>query len=186
MSETKGRTKIPWCSDKEWCQVGCSIKRIHSLYRDKLGPVIEMAGKIRQNYEHLSVPIEELCSHTCVTCGDICCIRATIWFDLKDLLYLYFGLNVFPDAQIVKRNQGDQKTGCCHFSKKGCTLERTERPFVCTWYFCPEQGDYLNRYYPEKRQAIDRRLIEIKTLRNEMEAAFIRISCGAEQQKSRH
>ncbi len=178
MSETKSCTQIPWSSARDWYQVIYSIKRIHTLYREKLGPLSDMAIKIRQHYEDLSVPIEKLCSHTCVTCGDICCVRATIWFDLKDLLYLYFGLNVFPDAQIVKRNQGDQKTGCCHFSKKGCTLERTERPFVCTWYFCPEQGEYLNRHSPELRQTIDRHLLEIKRLRNEMEAEFIRMSCG--------
>lgn len=181
MSETKGRTQIPWSSAGEWYQVLFFIKRIHTLYRDKLGPVSDMAGKIRQYYEDLSVPIENLCSHTCVTCCDICCVRATIWFDLKDLLYIYFGLNVFPEAQIMKSNPADQKTGCSHFSKKGCTLARTERPFVCTWYFCPAQGEYLNRYYPEIKQAMDQRLIKIKTLRNEMEAAFIRISCRFER-----
>lgn len=93
MSETASRTRIPWCSEKEWNQVYLSIKRIHDLYGTQLDPVVALAATIRKNYEAISGAIEKLCAHTCVSCEDICCVRATIWFDFKDLLYLYFGLN---------------------------------------------------------------------------------------------
>lgn len=170
------RDTIPWTKQIEWNQVYNAIKRIDSLYGDKLENICKMATGIRQKYQEMSRSIETICSLTCESCEDICCVRATIWFDLKDLLYLYFGMKMFPDAQIIKTNQESQKKACCHFSEKGCTLNRVERPFVCTWYFCPVQTEYFKRHHPDIKQTIDQTLLEIKGFRNKIEAEFIRIS----------
>ncbi|MCD4677232.1 MAG: hypothetical protein K8S18_14745 [Desulfobacula sp.] len=172
----KGHTNIPWCSAEEWNQVVMSIKTIDMRNRDRLQNIYEMAAKIRQKFDEISEPIETLCSLTCVDCEDICCVRATIWFDLKDLLFIYFGLNRFPEAQIVKKKDGNREKACCYFSEKGCTLERVERPFICTWYFCPAQKNYQVLYYQKVKLRIDQTLLEIKDLRNKMEEEFIRIS----------
>jgi len=131
---------------------------------------------IRQKYEAMSEPIENVCSHTCLYCEDICCKRATIWFDLKDLLYIYFGLNRFPVSQMIKKKGGTQEKACCHFSEKGCTLERIDRPFVCIWYFCPAQTKHMLFHHEKIKKTIDQGLNEIKVLRHKMEEEFIRIS----------
>ncbi|MCD4719179.1 MAG: hypothetical protein K8S13_04870 [Desulfobacula sp.] len=172
----KGRTDIPWCSAEEWNQVFLFIKRIDDLHGQKLVNVYKTANQIRHRFEEMSGSIEKVCSHTCVYCEDICCIRATIWFDLKDLLYIYFGLNKFPASQIIKNSSGNRKKACCHFFEKGCALSRLERPFICTWYFCSEQKRYLTRHHQKIKQNFEQILIEIKNLRNKMEEEFIRIS----------
>ncbi len=177
MSETENDTNIPWNTAEEWDQVLLSIKRIDGLYRQELGRVYKTANQIRHRLEEISGAVEKLCFHTCGHCEDICCIRASIWFDFKDLLYIFFGLNKFPASQIIKTASGNGKRACCHFSEKGCMLSRLERPFVCTWYFCPEQKEYLIRHHQKTKQTIDQSLKEIKDLRNKMEEEFIRISC---------
>lgn len=172
----EGHSNIPWYTAEEWSQVFLSIKKIDDLYEQKLVNVYKTASQIRQRFEEISGPIEKVCSHTCVYCEDICCIRATIWFDFKDLLYIYFALNKFPAFQIIKNSSGRREKACCHFSKKGCVLSRVERPFVCTWYFCSEQKKYLVCHHQKIKQNFDHILIEIKDLRSKMEEEFIRIS----------
>jgi hypothetical protein len=176
MSKMKNHTNIPWYTAEEWEQVFLSIKKINDLYGQKLVNIYKTALQIRQKFEEMSGPIEKVCSRTCIYCDDICCIRATIWFGLKDLLYIYFGLNKFPAYQIIKNSSGNRKKACCHFSEKGCMLERLERPFVCTWYFCSEQKKYLALHHQKTKPTIDKSLMEIKDLRNKMEEEFIRIS----------
>jgi len=176
MSEVVGNAAIPWQSFEEWHQVFLSIKRIDKLHKNRLGKVYGAAIRIKQKFEVLSEPMEKLCSQTCIYCEDICCVRATIWYDLKDLLYIYFGLNTFPKSQIIKKTKRNQEKACCHFSEKGCRLSRLERPFVCTWYICSVQKKYETRHHQKINQNFDQTLLEIKNLRNKMEDEFIRIS----------
>jgi hypothetical protein len=60
--------------------------------------------------------------------------------------------------------------------KKGCILPRIARPFVCTWYLCPAQKEYLAHYYPKLILDFDQTLFDIKELRNKIEKEFIYIS----------
>ncbi|CCK78933.1 hypothetical protein [Desulfobacula toluolica] len=172
----KGHATIPWSSNDEWSQVFIFIKKIDKLYGGKLEIVSDMAIKIQQKFEKISESIDMVCSQTCVQCKDICCLRATIWYDLKDLLYIYFARKTFPESQISKKMQKNKRKSCCWFSEKGCTLSRLDRPFVCTWYFCPVQKKYLARYHHELKQTFDQALMEIKILRNKIEEDFIRLS----------
>jgi len=177
MLQTQNHTDILWYTAKKWEQVYLSIKKIDDLHREKLGIVYKTANQIRQKFKEMSGLIEEICSQTCVYCKDICCIRATIWFDLKDLIYIYFGTQKFPEHQIIKSPYRNHKKACCHFTKKGCMLPRVERPFVCTWYFCPDQKQYIIPENPNMMQCFNQNLEEIKNLRNKMENEFIRVSC---------
>jgi len=179
MAETGNDTNIPWDTAEEWGQVFLSIKRIDGLYRQELGRVYKTANQIRHRFEEISGAVEKLCSHTCGHCEDICCIRASIWFDFKDLLYIFFGLNKFPASQIIKNASGNRERACCHFSEKGCMLSRLERPFVCTWYICSVQKKYQALHHQKLDQNFDQTLLEIKKLRNKMEDEFIRISSCA-------
>ena len=95
-------SNIPWQMDEEWNQVLLSLKAIDSKGKDRLLELFRIAKKIKNEFEIMSEPMEQLCSCTCIECEDICCARATIWFDFKDLLYIYFGTGQFPESQIKK------------------------------------------------------------------------------------
>ncbi|MCP3872687.1 MAG: hypothetical protein GY699_05955 [Desulfobacteraceae bacterium] len=174
----KDYTHIPWQTLDEWNQIFFSIQAIDNLYGDKLNNIRELAINIRQKYKQISDAIEMVCSHTCVDCMDICCKRATIWFDLKDVLYIYFGTKTFPEFQIYKKEKEKSEKSCCHFSPKGCALERTKRPFVCTWYFCSDQKKYLASHHRKINSDFDLIFMEIKNFRNQIEEEFIQISSG--------
>jgi hypothetical protein len=74
-----------------------------------------------------------------------------------------------PDQQLLDR----QGVHCRYGSPDGCRLDRIQRPFVCTWYLCPAQTQRLQKEPVEMKMVSDS-LQQIKRLRREMEASFIR------------
>jgi hypothetical protein len=167
---------IPWQMTEDWNQVLQSFKAVENKGKHKLTPPSGMAKEIQKNYEFLSEPMESLCACTCVNCEDICCMRATIWFDLKDLLYIYFATGKFPESQIKKITLKNQIRTCGCLIQQRCILSRTQRPFVCTWYLCPTQKAYLKQYYPKRLLDFEQTLLNIKGLRNKIEDEFVCIS----------
>ncbi len=174
VKETKQtQTAVPWQDEAQWEQVFESIQRIAERQIEIIGPIRDLAAGIYSHYGQLTGIIEDICSHSCPGCLDVCCIRATLWFDFKDLLYIYFAFGSLPKAQISKKID-DGVQSCCHLTEKGCSLSRTQRPFVCTWYFCPPQKEYLSLQDSEMQNTIDGHLKEIKLLREKIEDEFIR------------
>ncbi len=169
---------IPWKMAEDWNQVLLSFKAIENKGKDRVTELFSIAKKIQKNFKIISEPIENLCACTCVNCEDICCLRATIWFDFKDLLYIYFATGKFPESQIKKNILKNQTRTCCCLTKKGCILSRTERPFVCTWYFCPTQKEYLKHHYPQLIVDFEQILLNIKELRNKIEEEFVCIAAN--------
>lgn len=171
--------ELPWQTLVEWKQIQLSFKAVSDRHTSKSGSdekifqIKQLAGKIRKEYHFLSAPINQICDITCKQCHDICCLKATIWYDFKDLLYLYFGQERFPESQIYKIKTGEQ-AGCCNLAATGCFRTRFERPFVCTWYFCAEQKALLSHENPLLKARVDASLARIKDFRNQMEELFIR------------
>lgn len=162
---------LPWQARSEWREMILFLDTIKNIHGPDLDPVRLLAQRIKSLVESLSDPIEELCAVTCPDCRDVCCERATIWYDFKDILYLYFGSGIFPDRQI-KKIPGQGICHCIHLTQTGCILPRSQRPFVCSWYFCPDQK------HLSQDAAIPEKIIKIKKLRLEMEAAFCSITAG--------
>lgn len=169
-------SNIPWQTDEEWNQVLLTFKAIEKRGEERLNELFKITNKIKKEFVIMSEPMDQLCSYACINCEDICCVRATIWFDFKDLLYIYFGTGIFPESQIKKVILKNQIRACSCFTKKGCVLPRTQRPFVCTWYICPAQKEYLKHYYPKLLHDFEQTLLNIKDLRNKLEEQFIYIS----------
>lgn len=169
-------SNIPWQPAEEWNQVLLSFNALENKGKDRLTKLFSIARKIQKNFELMADPMEKLCADTCVNCEDICCLRATIWFDFKDLLYIYCATGKFPESQIKKVSLKNKTKGCHYFTEKGCILSRIKRPFVCTWYFCPTQKEYLKLHYPNLILDFDRILSNIKELRNKIEEEFVCIS----------
>ena len=156
---------IPWTDPAEFNRVLSALSFLDSRLGPKLDPVRETACCIRNSLENADSGIDRLCQASCPECQDNCCKRATIWYDLKDLIYLYFGLAHLPECQISRINTTEEKYCSC-LTPKGCELPRTERPFVCTWYFCLAQKQ-IPQYL-----SVANEIEQIKQLRTEMEDLF--------------
>jgi hypothetical protein len=169
---------IPWCTSEDWQAV---TRFFHAMSLD-LNPALvqiqTLAGQIRQAFEALSDPMDALCNVTCMDCEDICCKRATIWYDFKDLIYFNFTFGRLPEAQIKKVTDKTGSPHCTHFTETGCCLSRLERPFVCTWYLCPAQKQVISSHELNSGHIIPETVDNLKILRNQMESEFCRISAG--------
>ena len=169
--------EIPWSGEKQWDEVVFSITHVANRHKAQGEHLETMAKQIGREISNLSDSVEQVCLKTCVACNDICCRKATIWYDLKDLLSLYYAGKRLPRSQMEKQMSRHGMI-CCHLSESGCALPRDCRPFVCTWYFCAGQNRYLEQYDPELKHRIAGCLADIKRFRNSIEKEFIRISAG--------
>jgi len=160
---------IPWQSNLKWQEVIFFLDTIKRMHGPALDPVRIFAGKIGSLYDSLSDPIEQLCLATCPDCRDNCCERATIWYDFKDIFYLYFSPGIFPGSQI-RKIPGQRQPCCINLTQTGCLLPRKQRPFVCTWYFCHDQKNLC------QDESFSEKIEEIKLLRQEMETLFCSIT----------
>lgn len=166
-----GQWQVPWQSRKQFSEAVSFFACIDRQRGAELDPVRSLAKDIEKSFCRMEDDLDRLCGMTCPECTDNCCERAVIWYDFKDLLYLYFGPGFMPVCQIVKSRSGG-RSQCPNLDVSGCRLPRSQRPFVCTWYFCPAQ-----KRLSESRGLNDI-VLKIKSLRIEMEEEFCRITGG--------
>ncbi|MBT3388064.1 MAG: hypothetical protein HN417_09030 [Desulfobacula sp.] len=127
---------------------------------------------MQQHFETISDTIEQLFRVTCTDCSDSYCKKAAVFFDLKDILYLYFREEEVPCSQVNRSDKGV----CSHYSEKGCGLSRLGRPFICIWYFCLAQALFLREKNAPMEQFLHQGEISvIKALRKEMKKVFVNI-----------
>lgn len=152
----------PWSEYILWQQVQDFF--LISWNNGNLTEVERLAAMIEQNVAIADGILAELCGKTCISCCDICCARATIWYDFRDLL-LFFALHKeLPPSQIVKGGGA----ACPCLTSQGCMLPRIRRPFVCTWYLCT-----LQKQYCEQQYELESILAEIKVMRTRLEDVFV-------------
>ncbi len=92
----------------------------------------ELALELKEAFNAVSPFIEKHTSIVCPECEKVCCIDKHGRYDKNDLIFLrYLGVE-------VNKNPPDrEETGPCRYmNEKGCLLERWERPFRCTYFFC--------------------------------------------------
>jgi len=162
-------SSIPWPTPALWQEANTCLAHTMRQNHSVLAESHRQAQRIRRRLESIFPLMDRLCRKTCPGCMDICCRRAWVWADFKDLLFLHLAGIPMPDRQLLGR-QGDH---CRYKSPDGCRLDRVQRPFVCTWYLCPAQTQRL-RKDPVEMQIIQEALQQIKRLRQKMEMSFIR------------
>jgi hypothetical protein len=160
--------EIPWNTPLLWQEANASLKREIRCNRYKLDAPVRLARKQRDQLMSIFPLMDELCEQTCRACGDICCQRAWVWADFKDLLFLHLNSIPILERQLLGR-RGEH---CCYFGPGGCRLKRLQRPFVCTRYFCPAQTRLL-RQRPREHERLSTALQNIKVERQTMEDQFI-------------
>ncbi len=146
-----------------------SVKSQEDRFRDAR----KISRGIAEKIARINTDLDVLCQSACVDCENICCSRATIWFDFKDLLYLYLSSCKFPQKQIRK----NRNLSCSCLTPSGCSLKRRDRPFVCTWYICPKQNKILKDREVGHRDRILKVLQEIKKERKQLEVMFLQAVC---------
>ena len=175
------KTTIPWESEEAWAQVVLSISKTmsalsaNSAVGSETTTIQLLAQQIVQAYAEVETVLERVCLASCTTCADVCCSRATVWYDLKDLLIVYLNTSTFPDRQIYRLSDHS----CCNLTPVGCRLNRSDRPFLCTWYICPDQKKVLEGLPDsDKRLAVFRAINKIKTARKDLEQEYAKAVCG--------
>ncbi len=167
------KTLIPWESEDAWPQVVLSISKSISAISEEgseIARIRMLVEQVVQDYAKLETILERICSKSCSSCVDVCCSKATVWYDLKDLLVIYFNRGALPDKQIYKR----PGSTCCNLTPSGCRLIRSDRPFICTWYICPDQKSIIAGFPNSTEQvALYHAIDKIKTNRKDLETLYI-------------
>ncbi|MEW6601082.1 MAG: hypothetical protein AB1499_08935 [Nitrospirota bacterium] len=92
----------------------------------------ELADEVMQAFKMVSPFIEKHTSIVCPECRKVCCIDKHGRYDKYDLIFI--------NALGVRRRHDppdrDESEPCRFLNEKGCSLDRWERPFRCTQFFC--------------------------------------------------
>ena len=161
----------PWSSVSDWKAANNSIGFHRCRFHQDLKPAIQIARLIYDRLESITDPLDVLGRITCSHCPEICCLSASPWYDLRDLVYLHLNQLPIPLSQTIS---GIGET-CCYISHRGCRLPRNIRPWICTWYLCPSQTASARKNKTGPRQPLSRAFEEIKALRKDLEDEFIRV-----------
>ena len=161
----------PWGSKIAWQEIHSSLGYHIQRYQDELKPVVTIARRVRSRLETIFELLDGLCAATCSRCPDPCCLTASPWYDFRDLIFLHLNRLAITLTQPIEV----YRTACRFLSSRGCTLPRSIRPWICTWYLCPVQTANLKKRRLDQYETFNRTIQEIKRCRRQMENAFVRI-----------
>ncbi len=160
---------MPWTDEQDWIQTNLSIRGTLAAMGRKAVILDKCSQQIARAYAELDMVLDDVCPLSCPTCADVCCSRATVWYDLKDLLFIYLNTGTFPDRQISRTVDHS----CCNLTLSGCRLQRSARPFICSWYICPDQKRIIESFPDrDKKQALYRTIDTLKAARKELKKTY--------------
>jgi hypothetical protein len=162
----------PWHLRQTWQAANASVAYLFEKNQNRLKQMTDIAGHIYDMLLQLDAFYEPLCSQTCHVCQKPCCLSADVWFDLKDILFFHAATQ--PIALESPRKL--KNLPCSFLSSKGCVLPRTSRPWICTWYLCPAQKQWLKTKQPCQLKAIENLTRKIGIWRKKLEACFIELT----------
>ncbi|MDM8526527.1 hypothetical protein QUF80_24385 [Desulfococcaceae bacterium HSG8] len=168
----------PWGKSSAWLEANQTMAHLIRIHGPKLGSVTALALEIREQLESVFPLLDDLCMATCPWCPDSCCLRAAVWMDFRDLLFLHLIGQEIPQTQLM----GDLKQTCRYLGSKGCSLPRISRSWTCIRYLCPTQMAGLRKKSCSVQEAFDQSVQIIRKGRKEMEKVFIRVIYGDFQQ----
>ncbi len=159
----------PWNKPEDWNQIQQFFEVTFNTEADFSSSRC-WAEDIALKMSEIDNNLQDLCTKTCTHCHEVCCLKATLWYDFNDLLFCFLRKGKIPERQISRKGDG----ACCHLDRNGCLLQRIDRPFICTWYICQQQRELSEE---KQQQTIVRNLIAslniIKASRKRMEKCFL-------------
>ncbi len=162
-------SEIPWASAAAWREGQLSLTRTIAASRADLDAAVILAGHIIHRYDLAGDLFDELAGVTCGACPRPCCLDAKVWLDFKDLLLIHLSGQEAPPGQLRR----DWWGRCRYLTSNGCALPRGVRPWVCTWYICPDQRRAIARGLPGAPLRLARWWPQITSWRDRMEHAFM-------------
>lgn len=160
-----------WGSSSEWEEANQALGHLLQQYKNDISRAVKLAREIQCNLEKIFIVQDGFCLETCTHCPDPCCLNATVWADLKDLLFFHLTNQEIPAKQLIE----EPSDLCIYHSPKGCKLPRLSRPFTCTLYLCPSQTAKLRLLNADVRREYEKRIIFIKQSRREIEDVFVEL-----------
>ncbi|MFP4444894.1 MAG: hypothetical protein ACLFPD_01435 [Desulfosudaceae bacterium] len=173
-SSTVPSAGVPWGNPVVWQTVNRELNRFWLSCPAAANRLLPLAEDISRQIVRIDPLLNRLCAHTCRWCPDPCCLAATIWLDLADLLRLQLAGPAVPLAQ-PKIVRGET---CRWLGRRGCRLPRTCRPWTCTRYICPTQKRWWPRQSPEEAGRFEEIAARTQNLRRQLRAEFRLLAAG--------
>ena len=168
-AEMRPSESPPWGGPAQWLEIQLRIEITLREANGSREAWRRLATKIADEIAAVSPLIADVAAATCPWCPDPCCLRARVWFDLKDLLVMHLTGRPAPPAQaILQRNDR-----CRYIGVRGCRLDRRDRPWICTWYLCPTQKNRLRSDDRTIWERLEERLCAISAARKVLASEFL-------------
>ena len=118
---------------------GKRMQDLFAAHGTDFAKIRQSAADARDLIETISLDIERYTATVCRDCSSVCCSHRHSRYDRSDSIFLAaLGLDV-PEYD---SNIGE--TAPCRFlGTKGCVLQRSLRPYRCTWFFCTPLLDHI-------------------------------------------
>lgn len=124
----------------------------------------ELAEEMREAYDAVSPFIELHTSRVCPDCQRVCCIDRHGTHEPEDLAVIAaLGETPPPEQPLVP-----DTVPCRQLAPTGCGLERWQRPYRCTWYFCTALLDEMPEEDPRGYREFMEKLKRLQDLRHEV------------------
>lgn len=162
---------IPWSHPHAWQAAQMSLFHHATRLSGVRETLLPLARVIEACLAELARQMEILAAHTCSYCPDPCCIKASVWYDFRDLLGLHLCGTSIPIGQPISSYGGL----CRYLTPTGCTLPRAIRPWICTWYLCPVQKRWLQKQPGDAGRNLELALAQIKVRRAALEKQFLSV-----------
>jgi hypothetical protein len=91
----------PWGTIPVWQEANRSIDFHLKRYYPRLKPAMQIARETRTRLESIFPSLDDLGMMTCPRCPDVCCLSASPWYDLRDLIFLHFNRLSIPRTQTI-------------------------------------------------------------------------------------
>ena len=161
----KAKGVAPWIHQPDWKEMLEFTGTTCEHLGDSRFEVMQYIDDIVSIYNDLDESLNHLCEATCPSCEEVCCIKATVWYDRRDMFVYHLITGLFPHEQVSRSAAGV----CSHLGEKGCSLPRLERPFICTWYICAAQLAILRDKASGPDTKIQEQIQKIKENRKKIE-----------------
>jgi len=94
--------------------------------------VRDLAREISELIESMSPFVQHNTEAVCPSCQNVCCINLHSYHDHRDIVYLHA-----LGEKVPSYKKGIDDVAPCQFlGERGCMVNRSLRPYRCTWFFC--------------------------------------------------
>lgn len=169
---------ILWREPSSWREVHTALDYHMRRYPTENAALVSLAEAIAGNLQVVDPVMEQLCAATCPSCPDPCCLHADVRYDFRDLVFFHCRQKALPLHQ-PRLHTGQP---CLFLARHGCGLPRTLRPFLCTWYLCPQQMEIIQNTSSRDMSRVLQILRSIQQQRKDLEDAFIHLVLVDENQ----